>query len=276
MRFVYVVDLHGDEFSYEAALELAQSRVAQAIVNGGDLLPHARRDGFAGQRAFLEWLRGHWSAARDAGLSNYAMFGNDDAGALAGRLDDFAREGLIVRLDGTGWHELLGWSVLGFPYVPDPPFRLKDWCRHDDDARRSPPQFGTPLFSTMDGAVEQPPDVLGRLPTIAALLADLPAPPDPARAILVMHGPPAGIGLDVCGDRTGVGSEASRRYLERSGFPLSLCGHIHESPHFSGRWWGRLGRTTVVNPGALERPPWVLVDLEARRLEHRMLGTVEF
>jgi Icc-related predicted phosphoesterase len=276
MRFLFVVDLHGDEFSYEAALQGARAAGASAIVNGGDLLPHGLRNAFAGQREFLRWLRGHWAAVRDAGLASYAMFGNDDAGALVGALDEAAAEGLVVRLDGHGWLDLGGWSVTGVPWVPDPPFRLKDWCRHDDAERRSPPQFGTPLFSTPDGLVERPVDALHALPTVEDELAALPPPPEPSRAILVMHGPPAGIGIDVCGDRRGVGSEAGRRFLERSGFPLSLHGHIHESPHVSGRWWGRLGKTTCVNPGALERPPWVLVDLDARRLEHRTLGATEF
>jgi hypothetical protein len=31
-----------------------------------------------------------------------------------------------------------------------------------------------------------------------------------------------------------------------------------------------------VNPGALERPPWVVVDLERRILEHRILGSTTF
>ncbi|MBI5499984.1 MAG: metallophosphoesterase [Deltaproteobacteria bacterium] len=286
MRFLFVVDLHGDEESYETALLVAREGGAAAVVNGGDLLTHGLRNAFAGQRAFLRWLRGHWSAARDAGLANFAMFGNDDARALVGELDAMAVDGLVTRLDGGGWIDLPGsgsdrtgaggWTVLGFPWVPDPPFRLKDWCRHDDRARRSPPQFGTPLFSTPSGLVDAEADALARLPTIEDELAALPAPPDRARAILVAHGPPAGIGLGTTGDRRDVGSQASARYLERSGFPLSLHGHIHESPHVTGRWWGRLGRTVCVNPGAMERPPWVLVDLDARTLEHRTLGATTF
>ncbi|MBI5490364.1 MAG: metallophosphoesterase [Deltaproteobacteria bacterium] len=286
MRFLFVVDLHGDEESYETALAAAREREAVAIVNGGDLLPHGLRNAFAGQRDFLGWLRAHWSAARAAGIASYAMFGNDDARALAGELDGMAGEGIVTRLDGGGWLELggssdrgpsgAGWTVLGFPWVPDPPFRLKDWCRHDDTARGSPPQFGTPLVSTSAGLVEVPADALSRLPTIEDELAALPAPPDPARAILVAHGPPAGIGLGTTGDRRDVGSHAVARFLERSGFPLSLHGHIHESPHVSGRWWGRLGKTVCVNPGAMERPPWVVVDLDARTVEHRTMGLATF
>jgi len=275
-RFLYVVDLHGDEFSYEAALQTARDVGAGAIVNGGDLLPHSRKGAFAAQREFLGWLGGHWAAVRDAGLANYAMFGNDDAKALLPALDELAASGLVVRLDGHGWCTFGEWSLLGFPWIPDPPFRLKDWCRHDGAARTASEQYGTPLVSTLEGLAELPVDALFRLRTIEDELASLPPPPDPSRAILVAHGPPAGIGLDVCGDRRGVGSEALRRHLERSGFPLALHGHIHESPHVSGRWWGRLGRTTCVNPGALERPPWVVVDLEQRTLEHRILGTTTF
>jgi Icc-related predicted phosphoesterase len=275
-RFLYVVDLHGDEFSFEAALQAAQDVGASAIVNGGDLLPHSRKAAFAAQREFLRWLGGHWAKVRDAGLANYGMFGNDDAKALLGGFDELVAEGLVVRLDGNGWRTFGEWSLLGFPWIPDPPFRLKDWCRHDDAQRWAPEQFAAPLVSTLGGLVEQPADALFGLPTIEEELAGLPPPPDPSHAIFVAHGPPAGIGLDVLGDGRGVGSEALRRHLSRSGFALSLHGHIHESPHMSKRWWGRLGATTCVNPGALERPPWLVVDLERRTLEHRILGATTF
>ena len=282
MRFLFVVDLHGDEESYETALAVACDRGASAMINGGDLLPHGLRNAYAGQRNFLGWLRGYWAAARDAGVACYAMFGNDDARALAAGLDEIASEGLVTRLDGGGWHELRGsggadgWTILGFPWVPDTPFRLKDWCRHDDASRTSPPQFGPPLISTSLGLIDVPVDALSRLPTIEEELSALPAPPDPSRAVFVAHGPPSGIGLSTTGDRKDVGSGACARFLERSGFALSLHGHIHESPHVSGRWWGRLGRTVCANPGALERPPWVLVDLDARTIEHRTLGKAGF
>jgi len=277
MRLVYVVDLHGDEESYETSLQLALERGASTILNGGDLLPHAMKNAFAGQREFLGWLRGFYGRARAAGVRCFAMFGNDDARALVEGLDELDREGSCRRLDGRGWLELgEGWSVLGFPWVPDPPFRLKDWCRHDDADRRSPPQFGLPLVSTPTGLVEQAADWVGGFPTIAEELAALPAPPDPARALFVMHGPPMGVGLDVTGDGRNVGSRASRRFLEECAWPLALHGHIHESPHVSGSWFGRLGRTTCVNPGAMERPSWVLVDLEQRTLEHRLRGTGTF
>lgn len=277
MRVLYTVDLHGDPESYEISLRVARERRAAAIVNGGDLLPHAHRNAFAGQRAFLEWLRGYFGRVRDAGLGCFAMFGNDDARALVGALDDLERDGLCRRLDGRGWLPLGGgWSAVGFCWVPDPPFRLKDWCRHDDAERRSPPQFGTPLVSTPAGLVERPADWVAGLPTIEEELAALPAPPDPGRALFVMHAPPTGLGLDVTGDGRNVGSRAARRFLEACGWPLALHGHIHESPHVTGRWFGRLGRTTCVNPGAMERPTWVLIDLEARTLEHRELGTTTF
>ena len=282
MRFLFVVDLHGDEESYETALAVARDRSASAIVNGGDLLPHGLRNAYAGQRDFLGWLRAYWAGARDAGIACYAMFGNDDARALAAGLDEIEADGLVTRLDGGGWHELRGpddasgWTVLGFPWVPDTPFRLKDWCRHDDASRTGPPQFGPPLISTSLGLIDVPAEALSRLPTIEDELGALPEPPERSRAVFVSHGPPSGIGLGTTGDRRDVGSPACARFLERSGFALSLHGHIHESPHVSGRWWGRLGRTVCANPGAIERPPWVLVDLDARTIEHRTLGVADF
>ncbi len=278
MRFLYVVDLHGDLAACEAALKAAVDLGAAAIVNGGDMLPHGSGDALSDQRAALRALGAHLADVRSAGVRAYLMFGNDDARALSPALDEWAADGLAVRLD-AGWSALGGWQVIGFPWVPDTPFRLKDWCRHDWSDRRNPPQFGEPLVSTQRGLTPAGGDsgaYLSRLPTIEEELARLPAPGDPDRAILVTHGPPAGIGLDLCWDGRAVGSVAGKHFIEASGFPLSLHGHIHEAPQVSGAWHARLGRTTCVNPGVRERPDWVLVDLDARTLRHRWLGDTVF
>ena len=73
-------------------------------------------------------------------------------------------------------------------------------------------------------------------------------------AILVSHNPPKGTACDVIPDDVHVGSTAVREFLEDAQPEIYLCGHIHEA-----RGIDRVGRTLVVNPGALAQGGYVLV-----------------
>jgi dTDP-glucose pyrophosphorylase len=64
--------------------------------------------------------------------------------------------------------------------------------------------------------------------------------------------------LDRLGDGTPVGSAAVRAFIEKRQPPVTLHGHIHESPGVE-----RLGRTTSANPGdSMTRLRAIRVDLK--------------
>ena len=75
-------------------------------------------------------------------------------------------------------------------------------------------------------------------------------------AILVSHPPPRGV-VDTVHSGAHVGSVAVRAIVEKFRPPLVLCGHIHEA-----RGIGRLGPTTVVNPGAARDGHSALIELD--------------
>src|SRR3970282_1790700 len=93
------------------------------------------------------------------------------------------------------------------------PHFAKDRARMDSGEFTTPEQSGGGILS-LPGGWEEIPDWAAyarALPTIEEELAALPAPVDPGRAVYVIHGPPAGLGLDVArGGRT-VGSPATPR-----------------------------------------------------------------
>jgi Icc-related predicted phosphoesterase len=94
--------------------------------------------------------------------------------------------------------------------------------------------------------------------TIARDLDLLAGLSDPSRTVYVMHSPPYGTSLDRLADGTSVGSRAIRAFIESRQPPVTMHGHIHESPGIQ-----RLGRTLCANPGdSLRRLRALRVDLE--------------
>jgi Icc-related predicted phosphoesterase len=281
MKFVYTTDLHGDAGQYDASLAAALEWGADLIVNGGDMLPkNGDGDLMDVQRGFLRGLRTFLKRCREKRIGYFAAFGNDDCKSLLPELDVLAADGLLVRMD-RDWAEHSGWHFAAFPWVPDTPFILKDWCLIDHESWDPPPQFGPPLLSSPEGFRPYEGtslEYLRGLPTIADKLALPPYadPPDPKRCAFVMHAPPSGLSLDMTWAGRAIGSHAGREYILRWGFGLSLHGHVHESPKETGVWCARLGTTLCVNPGAGPDPSWVLFDTETRTARHALYGTAAF
>jgi len=232
--FVYATDLHGNRDSYERLFEME----AEAVVLGGDLLPHTK--GTLEQRigAQVAFAR-DYLAGRLASRPCYWIGGNDDwAVALS-----------IIEEEGTPIHGravpfLDGLWVAGCAHVPVTPFGMKDHDRFDSDGwvPRRPP--GRCLFSTPEGVVNGSLEAVRARGTIAGDLERLAAQSDPARTVYVTHSPPWGTRLDRLYDGTPVGSRAIRAFIERHRPPLTLHGHVHESPGLD-----RIGTTVSVNPG---------------------------
>ena len=79
-------------------------------------------------------------------------------------------------------------------------------------------------------------------------------PDEMARSVWMVHQPPAGMGMDICGDGREVGSPALTRFIEENQPLLGCSGHIHESPHQPhGQWFAEIGRTLWLQPGQVDR-----------------------
>jgi len=271
--FLFVTDLHGNRRKYERTLELAVETGAWLVVNGGDMFPHGRTHG--DQETFLrEFLDPHFAAYQAAGIRHFGLPANDDLRVHDPQFDAVcSRYPLAANIAGRK-AEAGPYEFLGFNLVSDFPFRLKDRARMDDAGFSFPPQSGTGILSR-PGGWEEIPDwkaYARTLPTIEEELDALPAPADPARAVYVIHGPPAGLGLDVVRGGNKVGSAATTRFLRKRQPRLALHGHIHESPEESGVWMAHLGKTVCIQPGQSVTGLSVVVgDLEEMRFERRVL-----
>jgi Icc-related predicted phosphoesterase len=249
-EWFFTSDLHGQTSLYDQLLAIAVSQKPRAVIIGGDLTPHSPGvEGLRRQRVFLqgflvEFARRLRENAPECELM--LLMGNDDWAANTDCLDEH---------HGTLWHhiharavEVDGTRVAGLAWVPITPFGLKDWERWEDGGEESPPKLEG--WVSRGNALEPVRfDASKRTPTIAEALVDLAALSAPAETLYVLHSPPRGTACDLIAPKQHVGSRAIRAFLEQHQPPLSLSGHIHESPRVSGAYRDFVGHTVVVNPG---------------------------
>lgn len=233
--FLYASDLHGNREAYERLF----AAEADAIVLGGDLLPHAKgtlEQRLELQQRFAEEVLAPLLQSRPS----FWIAGNDDWAVSLRPL-----EGKGHSIHGRALPFLDGHWIGGYACVPITPFGMKDFDRFDAEGWTPKVAPGRCLLSRGDGVIEQVPlESLRGRGTIEADLERLAADSDPRKTVYVMHSPPRETALDRLYDGRPVGSAAIRRFIERHAPPLTLHGHVHESPGVD-----RLGSTVSVNPG---------------------------
>lgn len=84
---------------------------------------------------------------------------------------------------------------------------------------------------------------------------------DPAKTILLVHNPP--ISRVALGENTdeALGAKVINEIIEKHQPAFCLCGHAHASPGQD-----TIGSTIVVNPGAMFRGRYAIIDVEHRRV----------
>lgn len=286
MRLVYTADLHGDIAAYRALCDYARASAARALIVGGDLLPHAIRldTAIERQRAFVAGQLRPLLAEfheRAPGCAVYLLAGNDDWAAAIAALGELERERLAFPLHGRVYQLPAGdaadtlW-LAGYACVPVTPFSIKDYeCRDDGAADLAAFDFGMAYTSWRGQAEPIERAALAARPSIAEDLASLAQQSDPQRTIYVCHTPPFDTPLDQMPRGRHVGSRALRAFVEQHQPPLTLHGHIHESPDESGHYAARIGATWCVNPGhSPRRFQAVLLDTGdiAGTLTHTVFG----
>jgi len=240
-QIIYSSDLHGDLDLYSELFALVENAGAEALILGGDLMP---RDGvFYGiTESQREFIFGHLNPAfaalrrRLPNLRVYLMMGNVDWAVNMDALEAAESEGLYSLLHMRSHGLTNGWFIAGYSCVPPTPFVIKDWDRRDLADRPGP------IGRLYHGSSNLPNSIEEDLQILAGLS-------DPRRTVYVMHAPPHATYLDSLSDHRAIGSLAIRRFIEKHQPPLTLHGHIHESPSVTGYYWDQLGRTLSINPG---------------------------
>lgn len=252
MHLVYSSDLHGNLSMYQQLLELAVAHQAQAVIVGGDLLPHTIKttEAIEVQRSFIQdTLRPLLVEFRamHPHIGVYLLAGNDDWAAAIELLDALEAEGLVYTLHERVFALTDTLWLAGYACVPITPFSIKDYERYDGG--EIPAYSFAMSYTSMNGKPTKTTlAALLRKPSIEADIIALAQRSDPGRTIYVCHSPPYNTTLDMMRNKR-VGSHALRAFIERYQPPLTLHGHIHESPRLSGHYADRLGTTWCINPG---------------------------
>lgn len=252
-RLLYVTDLHGWTEGYEQISIIVQEEEITTIVNGGDMLPHAQDLIFTQRRFIEEYLCSYFERLDDSGISYYGMLGNDDCQAVLPDWQDLVKAYPRLHDLTEEWIPLAdGLTVCGCNYIPDPPFRLKDWCVLDTRDYVRPSQHPDPIISR-GGRFELIDDIdrfFAARPTLEEILNKIAEQTASfERAVFVCHAPPLGTGLGNIGTDSDVGSATVRAWIQRCQSLLTLHGHIHESCLITGTDTVQIGRTTVHQPG---------------------------
>lgn len=267
-RFLLTANLHQFIPKWEQLVAAAFRERPHFLLIAGDLLPKTTP---AAQRQFFREMRRHLNLMKnETGTRVLPYLGNDDAHPFEPLLDELQSEGLCVNLNDRV-HREAGFVFCGMNRVRDYPFGYKHWCAPDGDCVVCPEQFGPPVTCNARGEYVRIENLHSYLSAQPSLLDHLNAlkqqlqPGEMPRSVWMIHQPPSGLGMDVCGNGQHVGSPNVLRFIEDNQPLFGLSGHIHESPYQSGGAW-----TALVN---LTR--WFQPGQEARQLHYVSLEVAD-
>lgn len=275
MKVLFTSDLHGEISLYEQLLKFTRGYCPEVILLGGDLLPSfppTRRyeDMVSHQRAFInEFLLPFFKRIKDS-LPEIHLFSIPGNWDLA--YPDLFREPIEGWLDLTlKKYRLNKYEMIGYPFVPPTPFRPKNYEKRDNELSPWPPQKNPSYLRISDqGNNLHPIDpylYLNSQETIKEDLNNLPKPTNPRKTLYVTHSPPFGTRLDRIESGGSVGSQSIRLFIEETQPLITLHGHIHESPKWSGAYVERIGETIAINPGQFISSDLHLVTFEIENIE---------
>ncbi len=272
MRILFITDLHGCIWKYDRLVEAAQEFEADVIINGGDMLPK-KKNLFAQDQFITDYLDDHFEKFNDAQIYYLCCLGNDDLRIFDSLFEETCNKYPYVINLAQSKYKITDYEFIGMNWVVDYPFRLKDRCRMDTKDYIFQEQFGTGLLSTFNGwkELEDWFTYAKTLPTIEDELEKLMRPMNLEQSVYVIHMPPYKLGLDKCANGPEVGSKAIYTFLQTYQPKLSLHGHIHESPEFSGKWSAKLGNTICIQPGQLSPFTYVTIDLKTMQFDRHLI-----
>jgi Icc-related predicted phosphoesterase len=279
MKILYTSDIHASSEHLEATLTIAEREAVEAVVIGGDIVPHYLPDAdtlglLQAQALYLKNVLvptvREFKARRPVAV--YIDLANDDFICNRKILEDHNLELFnLLHLQKHSLNEDV--DIIGYMIVPPTPFYRKDWEKPDSAEMT----YAVGNVVTLDGltsaggTLEETFIDPGSKDTIENDLAQLSKSID-RPFVFVAHSPPYQTPLDVLDNGLHVGSISIRRFIEdwsRKGLLVAaLHGHIHSAPYRSGAIHTTIENAICINPGQNEGPGahlrYVILELTAR------------
>lgn len=244
----FVSDLHGKTERYEKLFNAILNEKPEAVLLGGDLLPHSHI-----HADFIDnYLTNNLLSLKEKLNGLYPrillILGNDDARSDEPSIINAAQKNIFeyIHMRST---EFFGGKIFGYSFTPPSPFLLKDWEKYDLSRYT---EFGSISPEEGKRSVEIPSEEK-KYSTIKEDLELLTGSEDISEDIILFHGPPYKTNLDRAAldgkiiDHTHVdlhvGSIAIKKFIEKKQPKITLHGHIHESARIMGSWKDRIGKT---------------------------------
>ncbi len=262
-KLLYTADLHGNEEFYKRLLKKAEEENVNAVVIGGDLCDrngNTIQERINNQKLFLEkfmipLFKDFKQKNKMSGMRSipehtrksmifddkeiYAIMGNDDFRVNLEILENAEKNKILHSIHKKSIKINEKSNIAGYSFVNPTPFRLKDWEKPDFKGDESPQK----IFMEEIRSIEK------ENGTINDDLSHLKELSNPKKTIYAIHAPPFNTSLDIISTGTHVGSKAVRQFIEKEQPPLTLHGHIHESPKMSGSWKDKINETICINVG---------------------------
>ncbi|MEK6983753.1 MAG: metallophosphoesterase [Nanoarchaeota archaeon] len=267
-KLLYTADLHGNKEFYKTLLKKAEDENVDAVVIGGDL---CNRDGntlqekINAQKVFLEkFMLPLFSEfkLKNKNKEIFVIMGNDDFRVNLKVLEDAEKNKILKSFHKKSVKLGKNLNIAGYSFVNPTPFRLKDWEKPDFKNDNMPHQ----IFDEEVRSIEK------EFGTIEEDLNKLKKLSNPEKTIYVIHAPPFDSKLDIITTGKHVGSKAVRKFIEQEQAPLTLHGHIHESPKMSGSWKDSLENTLCINVGSnypIKKLNCVIIDsIDLNKIEY--------
>lgn len=255
MKFIYACDIHGDTNKYEKLFKTAQKEDIKYMVLGGDLLPKRGIRVIIQPEFIREFFEDYFKRLKENNIKCILIPGNDDLEKFDIEINELCEKySNIYNIDNKKL-DIEDVSFIGLSKVLDHPFGSKNRVLIEKNLKMQP-QLSQDIYINRDTEVitisEWERYRETNIDKMEDILSSLPVVDKSRKTIYVLHNPPYGIGLDVCGNGLQVGSKAITSFLEESNSYMSLHGHIHESPKISGLWYNKLGKTICIQPGQTE------------------------
>jgi len=281
MKLIVLSDIHQRHFKLSHLADVAKKEKPDAICIAGDLVYNKFIFNF---KHFID--KTFYKYAEE--IKKYCPYlfvipGNDDNGEVHDYL-------LTTNGSDNLWYNVhdrvisaLGLEFTGVPFVLDHPFGYKYWSvkETDEELRINPLQLSRPVTTKVgvDGYVniENYAQFLTDRPSMETILKNLSTKvKDISKSVFLIHCPPWGCGLDITNHGDICGSKSIMRFILDKQPLITVHGHIHESPHYTGKWCCQVADTWSINAGQIENDLYyVNVEIEDGKvvgLKHSIYG----